>query len=107
MESIEFLENTLFSYLDAIGKYKTEQKKSSIHVTNGRAFIGLHPKKSYLGVNIVLSRPKASPAADKVEQVSANRFHHFYKITNTKEMNKSFVLLLKEAYALTQTKEGK
>ncbi len=104
MDSTEHLMKMLYGFLDKIGEYKIEQKKTSIHITNGRAFIGLHPKKSYLGVNIVLNRPKASPAADKVEQVSANRFHHFYKITGTKEMNKSFVNLLSEAYDLTQKK---
>ena len=105
MDSIELLKKTLFEFLDTIGEYKTEQKKSSIHITNGRAFIGLHPRKSYLGINIVLSHPKVSPAADKVEQVSSNRFHHFYKISSAKEMNKSFFYLLKEAYDLTQIRQ--
>ncbi len=73
---------TLVALLDSIGKYQTEQKKDSIQIVRDRAFIGIHPKKNYLGVNVVLNRPKASPAADKVEQVSANGFHHYYKRTS-------------------------
>jgi hypothetical protein len=75
--------------------------KDSIHVVRDRAFVGIHPKKSYLGVNVVLNRVKASPAADKVEQVSANRFHHYYyKLTSKQALNQSFARLLKDAYDL-------
>jgi hypothetical protein len=56
-------------------------------------------------VNVVLNRSEAAPVANKVEQVSANRFHHFYKITDKRELNKLFVSLLKEAYDLAQPKK--
>ena len=96
------LHQTLIQLLNSIGKYKAEQKKDSIHIVRERAFVGIHPKKSYLGVNVVLNRSKASPVAAKVEQVSANRFHHYYKITSKQELNKSFAQLLKEAYNFAQ-----
>ena len=102
MDSVEDLQKNLMQLLDSIGKYKTEQKKDSIHIVRDRAFVGIHPKKSYLGVNIVLNNSKTSPPAHKVEQVSANRFHHFFKITGKQKLNKSFTRLLKEAYDLAQ-----
>ena len=105
MDTVEDLGRSLFSLLDTIGKYNVERKKSSIHITRERAFIGLHPKKSYLGVNIVLDHAEASPAASKVEKISAKRFHHYYKITSRKELNKSFSRLLREAYDLAQPKK--
>jgi Domain of unknown function (DUF5655) len=105
VDTIASLHQTLMALLDAIGKYKTEPKKDSIHVVRDRAFVGIHPKKSYLGVNVVLNRSKASPAADKVEQVSANRFHHYYKLADKQALNQSFVCLLKEAYDLAGPKK--
>ncbi len=105
MDTVASLHQTLIALLDSIGKYQTEPKKESIHVVRDRAFIGIHPKKSYLGVNVVLNRPKASPAADKVEQISANRFHHYYKLTSKQALNQSFVRLLKEAYDLAGPKK--
>ena len=102
MNIVDDLNHTLIQLLNSIGKYKTEQKKDSIHIVRERAFVGIHPKKSYLGVNVVLKRSIASPPATKVEQVSANSFHHYYKITSKQELNKSFARLLKEAYDLAQ-----
>jgi hypothetical protein len=102
MNTIEELQQQLMDLLDSIGTYKTEKKKASIHIVRDRAFVGIHPKKGYLGVNVVLKHAGASPPAANVEQVSANRFHHYYRITSGTELNKSFARLLKEAYDLAQ-----
>ena len=90
----------LMDLLKNIGPHKLEAKKTSMHLVNTRAFAGIHPKKSYLGVNLVLSRSKTIPPAYKVEQVSKNRFHHFFRITSSSHMGKGFQALLKEAYHL-------
>jgi len=105
MDTVDDLQAALMQLLRSIGPYKGERKKASIHIVQGRAFVGIHPKKSYLGVNIVLDYAKAVPSANKVERVSANRFHHFYKITEKRELNKSFSRLLKEAYDLAQSEK--
>ncbi|MFZ1080817.1 MAG: DUF5655 domain-containing protein [Candidatus Kryptoniota bacterium] len=105
MNTVDDLQIALMQLLDSIGKYRAEQKKDSIHIIRKRAFIGIHPKKSYLGVNVVLDRSKAVPSASKVEQISANRFHHFYKVTDKRELNRSFARLLKEAFDLAQPKK--
>ena len=105
MDSTEELYAELLSLLKKVGKFETEQKKESVHIVHGRAFVGVHPKKSYLGVNIVLEKGEASPKADKIEQVSSHRFHHFFKIMSKRQMNRSFIRLLHEAYNLTNRKE--
>lgn len=92
----------LLSVLKRSGKYEVEPKKTSVHISHNRAFVGVHPKASYLGVNVVLAREKASPAAETVEQVSKNRFHHFFKLQSPKQLNAGFAKLLKEAYSLTK-----
>jgi hypothetical protein len=101
MNTTEELHKELLFLLKKIGKFEVELKKESIHVIHGRAFVGIHPKKSYLGVNLVLDKSETSPRADKVEKVSANRFHHYFRIESKQQMNTSFVRLLKEAYNLT------
>ena len=98
MNTVDELQTALMRLLDSIGSYTVERKKESIHVVRKRAFVGIHPKKSYLGVNIVLDRPTSLPAADKVERVSANRFHHYFKITKVQQLNRSFSRLLKQAF---------
>ena len=105
VDTIEELYTELLSLLKKIGTFKIERKKESIHLVHGRAFIGVHPKKSYLGVNVVLEKGSASLKADRVEQVSSHRFHHFFKITSKRQMNRPFIRLLHEAYNLTNLKE--
>ena len=105
MAATEELQKTLMSLLEKIGEHTVEPKKESIHVVHGRAFVGIHPQKSYLGVNVVLDKRKVLPKADKVEQVSLNRFHHFFKIKSERQMDRAFVRLLREAYDLTEVKK--
>lgn len=105
MNTIEELHKQLLALLKKIGKFELELKKESIHVVYGRAFVGIHPKKSYLGVNLVLDKSETSPKADKVEKVSANRFHHYFRIESKQQMNAPFVRLLKEAHRLTSPKK--
>ena len=88
----------LLAILKGIGSYKAEMKKTSIHLVNIKGFVGVHPKKSYLGLNLVLSRPNTNPPAHKVEQVSKNRFHHFFQITSASQIGDAFKALVKEAY---------
>jgi hypothetical protein len=105
MDTVNDLQTSLLRMLQSICPFRAEQKKDSIHIVRGRAFVGIHPKKSYLGINVVLDRAEASPTASKVEKVSANRYHHYYKITSEKELTKSFERLLQKAYDLTQPKK--
>lgn len=101
-QEIRSMYEKLLSVLSKNGKYEVQPKKTSIHISHNRAFVGVHPKASYLEVNVVLAREKASPAAETVEQVSKNRFHHFYKLQSSKQLNADFARLLKEAYSLTE-----
>ncbi len=106
MNTTEELQKGLLALLKKIGKFTVEHKKESIHIVHGRAFVGIHPKKTYLGINLVFDKSETSPKADNVEKVSANRFHHFFKIRSKQQMNKSFVRLLREAYNLTNLKNS-
>jgi hypothetical protein len=97
---ISELYDELLAILKRIGPFKAEVKKTSIHLVTTKAFAGVHPMKSYLGVNLVLAGANAKPQAYKVDQVSKNRYRHFFQITSASQMVKEFKTLIKEAYFL-------
>ena len=67
----------LLDALDALGEYTIEEKKTSLHVTAGKAaFLGVHPRKEGLRLNIVLARQLEGPRITKVEKPSAKVFHN-------------------------------
>jgi len=45
-ETIADLGESLIRLLNSIGTFRTEEKRSSIHVVRGQAFVGIDPKKS-------------------------------------------------------------
>lgn len=75
-------------------------KKTSIHLTRSVGFAGVHPRKSYLYLNIRTAYPIDSPRIAKSEQVSKNRFHNELKLTSPDEIDAELLGWLKDAYAL-------
>ena len=62
--------------LGTLGSVTYEIKKTSIHCMKTSGILGIHPKKSWLDVNIVLDRSLTGLVDCKVEQVSKNRYHN-------------------------------
>ena len=89
----------LIRMVHEIGPTKIEEKKTSLHVLNGRAaFLGIHPRKSGVRVNIVLARPLESARVAKAERVSANRYHNELDIREVSELDDELVGWIREAY---------
>jgi len=89
----------LFRDLDAVGPYSVEEKKTSIHITNGRAaFLGLHPRKQGLRLNIVLTKALEGPRVAKSERVSANRYHNEVDVREPSEIDAELLAWIGEAY---------
>ena len=84
----------------AFGPVGVEARKTSIHLTAGSAFAGVHPKKAKLRLNIRANRRIESPRVRKVEQVSAHRFHNELHLAAPGEVDGELVGWLREAYAL-------
>lgn len=63
-------------------------------------FAGVHPRKSYLILNLRTDAVIESPRIVKSEQVSKNRFHNEVKLTSPQEIDEELLGWLKEAYAL-------
>ncbi|GEM_PF-2689229 len=66
----------LLQMLEEIGSFTIEPGKESYQVRNGRAFLGVHPRRGALRVSIVPQRALTGKRVDKVEQVSRGRFHN-------------------------------
>lgn len=87
--------------LGKFGPFKVEEKKTSLHLTNGRAFAGVHPRATGIILNLVLDAPLKSARVHKSEKVSANRHHVEFKLTDPADVDSELVGWMKDAYALT------
>jgi hypothetical protein len=86
--------------VEKFGQLTVEPKKTSIHVNNKSAFLGIHPKKNWLDLNIVTAEPIESERVLKVEQVSKNRFHNQIRIQDTRNIDVELIKWLQDAYKL-------
>ena len=90
----------LLEALQALGPFQEEPKKTSIHLVRTVGFAGVHPRKSYLILNLRTASVLESPRIFKSEQVSKNRFHNEVKLTSPHDVDEELRGWLKEAYAL-------
>jgi len=94
------LYSKLKAALVALGSFREEVKKTSIHLTRNSAFLGVHPRKDHLLVTIKSDTAMKSKRVIKAEQVSANRWHLDVKIADPSEINKEFLKWACHAYEL-------
>jgi hypothetical protein len=91
----------LLALLDGLGHYDVENKRTSLHVTRGRAFLGVHPRTNGLLINIVTTAPLLSPRVRRSEQVSARRCHNEVLLCSADEFDAELTGWIKQAYELT------
>lgn len=99
-EVVQAIYTRLLEALRALGPFQEEPKKTSIHLMRTVGFAGVHPRKSYVYLNIRTDYPIASPRIAKTEQVSKNRFHNELKLTSPGEIDEELLGWLQDAYAL-------
>ena len=90
----------LIKELRKFGPLKIEPKKTSIHLGNRFGFAGVYSRSDYINLEVHLNYSLKSKRVSKVEQASANRFHHTIKLTSPEEVDKELLGWLKEAYEL-------
>ena len=90
----------LLEVLRQIGPFAEEPKETSIHMTHTVGFAGVHPRKSYLILNLRTDHPIGSPRISKVEQVSKNRYHCEMKLSALEDVDEEVAGWLRAAYAL-------
>ena len=87
--------------LSQLGPFEVEEKKTSLHLTHGRAFAGVHPRANGIILNLVLDAPLKNARVHKSEQASANRHHVEFKLEDPAEVDTQLVTWIKRAYSLT------
>jgi hypothetical protein len=85
-----------------LGPHELEEKKTSIHVVRGRAFLGIHPRKNALLINIVTAQPIVCGRAVRHDQVPANRVHNKVLLHDVAEVDATLSDWLREAYSLVE-----
>ena len=90
----------LITELQKFGPLKIEPKKTSIHLGNRFGFAGVYTRNEYINIELHLNYKLTSKRVSKVEQASANRFHHTIRLTKPKDVDKELLVWLKEAYEL-------
>lgn len=90
----------LIAALLKFGQLKIEPHKSSIHLCNRFGFAGVYTRKDYINLEVHLNYKLTGKRVSKIEQASANRFHHTIKLTQPKDIDKELLTWLKQAYDL-------
>jgi hypothetical protein len=78
-----------------------QENASSFHVVHGRAFLGIHPRRGGILVNIVLTRELESPRIHRAERVSANRWHNEVILKHPLEIDAELLSWVSEGYGCT------
>ncbi len=99
-EIVRVIYTRLLETLRTFGPVQEEPKKSSIHLVHSSGFAGVHPRKSYLYLNLRTASPIENPRITKTEQVSKNRFHNELKLTSPDEIDEELLGWLRDAYVL-------
>jgi hypothetical protein len=86
--------------LQEIGPFTKDPKKTSIHLVKNIGFAGIHPRKSYLYLNLRMAQPIQSERVTKTEQVSKHRYHNEFKLTSPDDVDGELIGWLTQAYAL-------
>lgn len=100
--SVRKLYDRLIAVLRRLGRIHEEPKKTSIHLVNVSALVGVEVRKTCLVLNIKSDHKIESSRIEKTEQISARRFHHKVKISSMKDFGKELHGWLKEAYELSR-----
>ncbi|HYJ34501.1 MAG TPA: DUF5655 domain-containing protein [Candidatus Binatia bacterium] len=85
-----------------LGPVEVEEKKTSLHLTHGRAFAGVHPRAYGILLNLVFDAPLKSARVHRSEQVSANRHHVEFKLEDPADVDAELCAWIKRAYSLTK-----
>jgi hypothetical protein len=90
----------LIATCDKFGRVTQSAKKTSIHLDAKAGFAGVYVRRNYILLHVPLGRKLQSPRVAEVEQLSANRYKHTFKLTSPGDIDQELTGWLKEAYTL-------
>src|SRR4051812_45483468 len=82
------------------GPVQVEIKKTCVHLKNRYGFAGIYIRNDHINLEIHLSHKLSGKKISKVDQASANRYHHVIKLMSVKDVDHQLLKWLKEAYEL-------
>jgi hypothetical protein len=92
----------LIDEVSKLGAYDQETKKTCVHLSNGRAFLGVHPRANGVLLTIPSDAPIESPRVRKVERTSARRYHNDLLLEAPGEVDAELLGWVRLAYDLTK-----
>ena len=90
----------LFKELQTIGPVTEERGERSVLLRSRGGFLGVHPKRDSLDLQIVTDQVIRASRVTKVDRVSARRFHVHVRLGAEKEVDEELLGWLREAYDL-------
>ena len=99
-DQVREIYDLLLAEVRKFGVVREEPKKTSIHLVNKVGFAGVHPRKSYLYLNIRTEQAITHARVVKTEQVSKNRYHNEIKLDTPDAVDAEVRQWLSDAYAL-------
>jgi len=90
----------LLKAVQALGRVVEERGERSVLLRSRGGFLGVHPKRDCLDLQIVTDHVIRAARVMKVDPVSARRFHVHVRIASQKEVDAELMGWLREAYDL-------
>ena len=98
---VQKLYDQLLGVLQSFGPIMEEPKKTSIHLVRASALAGVETRRDCLLLNIKADHRIESPRVEKVEQISAHRFHHRVRISAHSDIDAELQGWLRDAYMIS------
>ena len=90
----------LLKTVEGLGPVVEERGERSVLLRSRGGFLGVHPKRHWLDLQIVTDHPIRADRVTKVDPISARRFHVHVRLVTENEVDAQLLGWLREAYDL-------
>jgi len=94
--------NAVLAAARRLGPVDEDPKKTTIHLNRRTAFLGVSTRKAALLLTVKADGPWVHPLIAKSEQVSARRWHHDLKLTDSDQIDDDVLAHIATAYELSE-----
>jgi hypothetical protein len=92
--------DALIKQISSLDGWELQEKTSSFHVVRRAAFLGIHPRRGGILVNIVLATKVDSARVRSAERVSSNRWHNEVILMDPSDVDAELLAWIREGHAL-------
>jgi uncharacterized protein DUF5655 len=98
--ALQRLYASLLKSVQALGPVVEERGERSVLLRSRGGFLGVHPKRDCLDLQIVTDHAIRAARVAKVDRVSTRRFHVHIRLATEKDVDQQLLDWLREAYDL-------